>query len=343
MSHERQIAGQGNYYLMNTTMMPDQSTARELLRHVGMDVPEDRIQKVHGGSVNTAYRIDQGGDGPLVLRIAPSDAEAESGPSWFTSHGLRREQTTIRLLSELAYLLPRTVFFDETRAHIDRDWVLQTWVQGDAWIDLRSSLNDTEDMQLWRDLGKIIRKIHSIARDEFGPPEEGLGYATWSDLIRWDVSSFVVDAGRYGIEVAPFEQLQSLVDRVVSVLNEVTEARLIHSDLGQGHIFISREETTQPRIIGLIDFEFARFADAYSESVFVDGALMPTHDGRDAAFCEGYDCKNPTNQDLLRRNIYTMIAIGWGVMDLARKDMPKQIPAMLARLQMVLRGTQEFL
>jgi hypothetical protein len=48
---------------MNTTMMPDQSTVRELLRHVGMDVPEDRIHQVTGGTVNTAFRIDQGSDG----------------------------------------------------------------------------------------------------------------------------------------------------------------------------------------------------------------------------------------------------------------------------------------
>lgn len=343
MSHERENAGQGTWQQMNTPMMPDQTTARELLRHVGMDVPEDRIHKVTGGTVNTAFRIDLGGDGPYVLRVSPSDKEAEAGPSWFNSHGLRREQTTIGLLTEIASLLPRTVYFDESREHINRDWVLQTWVRGEPWRGLRAKLTDNEDMDLWRQLGRITRQIHSIVRDEFGPPEEGLGYSTWSDQIRWDVSSFVVDAHRYGIVQEPFELLQSLVDQIVPILNEVDEARLIHSDLNQGHVFVARDEDYQPRITGLIDFEFARFADAYSESVFVDEALLPSHDGRDAALCEGYNCKHLNNHDLLRRNIYTMIAIGWVVMDLARKNMPKQIPAMLSRLQMVFRNTREFL
>jgi aminoglycoside phosphotransferase (APT) family kinase protein len=327
---------------MNTTMMPDQSTARELLRHVGMEVPEDRIRQVTGGTVNTAFRIDQGSDGPFVLRISPSDAEAEAGPSWLTSHGLRREQTTIGLLAEIAPLLPRTVYFDESRGHIDRDWVLQTWVRGDTWRDLRTSLTESEDLDLWRELGRITRQIHAIVGQEFGPPEDGLGYATWSDLIRWDVSGFVVDAHRYGVDLEPFEQLQSLVDRVVPVLNEVTEARLVHSDLNQQHVFVARDSGGQPRITGLIDFEFARFADPYSESVFIDGALLPSNDGRDVALCEGYECDSPTNQDLLRKNIYTMIAIGWTVMDLARKGQPKQISAMLGRMQDVFEGTREF-
>jgi aminoglycoside phosphotransferase (APT) family kinase protein len=325
---------------MNTTMMPDQSTARDLLRHIGMEVPEDRIRQVAGGTVNTAFRINQGSDGPLVLRISPSDAEAEAGPSWLTSHGLRREQTTIGLLSEISNLLPRTVFFDESREFIDRDWVLQTWLPGEAWMEARPRLSESEDLELWRELGRITRKMHAIVDEEFGPPEAGLGYTTWSDLIRWDVSGFVVDAQRYGIDHEPFDRLQSLVDRMVPVLNQITEARLIHSDLNQRHIFIARDNDGQPRITGLIDFEFARFADPYSESVFVDEALLPSNDGRDVALCEGYGCDRPTHDDLLRKQIYTMIAIGWTVMDMARKSQTKQVPAMISRLETLLRDAE---
>lgn len=318
---------------MNTTMMPDQSTVRALLRHIGMEVPDRHITPVSGGTINIAYRIDQGHNGPFIIRLSPTDAEAEAGPGWMTSHGLRREQTTMGLLSGISHLLPRTVHFDESREHIDRDWVLQTWVRGEPWQDVRPSLSSDEDLDLWRQLGQVIRQIHDVTGREFGPPEAGLGYATLSDLIRWDVTGFSVDALRFGIDAGPFDRLQSLVDDAAPVLNEIEEPRLIHSDLNQRHVFIGRSADGRREIAGLIDLEFARFADPYSESVFVDAVLLPRNDGSDVALCEGYDCAPPTHEDELRRHIYTLVALGWTVMDLVRQDQSQQVPPLLDQIE----------
>ncbi|HWV24455.1 MAG TPA: phosphotransferase, partial [Thermomicrobiales bacterium] len=213
-------------------MMPDRLAVRELLRQIGMKISEKQIVPVHGGTVNLAFRVDQGGDAPLVVRIAPSDDEAAAGPSWLTSHGLRREQTTIRLLSEdIAALMPRTVHFDDTRTLIDRDWVVQTWVRGDAWAELGAQLSQDESLRLWRELGRLTRGIHTSVSETFGPPEAGLGFTTWSDLVRWDVTGLLVDADRFGLDTTPFQRLERIVDRAVPILNRIREARLIHSDL----------------------------------------------------------------------------------------------------------------
>lgn len=329
---------------MSVSIMPNRQVVRDLLRDIGMRVAEDRIFPVPGGTINTAFRIDQGRERPLILRIAPTDAEAEAGPSWFSSHGLRREQTTIRLLAEdIAALMPQTVHFDDSRTLIERDWVLQTWVEGEAWKGIRPTLTAAEDLQLWRDLGRVTRRIHASVGKEFGPPEAGLGFATWADLVRWDVTGFCVDAGRFGIDPRPFERLVETVDRAVPILNRITEGRLIHSDLGQRHIFIRRDEHGVPQISGLIDFEFARFADPASESVFIDTALLPSHDGSDVALCEGYGCARPTHDDQVRTRIYTALALGWMATDLARLQRPKQVPALLDRLSGVVDEAREMM
>lgn len=326
------------------SMMPDRQIVRDLLRQIGMDVPTERIAQVHGGTVNTAFRIDQDGDAPLIIRVAPSDAEAAAGPSWLTSHGLRREQTTIRVLSDdIASLMPRTVHFDDTRALIDRDWVMQTWVHGDAWADVEPHLSRDEHLALWREMGRLVRGIHAIVGEAFGPPEAGLGFVTWSDQIRWDVTGFLVDAGRFGLNDAPFARLERIVDDAVPVLNRIREARLIHSDLGSRHVFVSRDADGRPHISGLIDFEFARFADPASESVFIDEALMPSQDGRDIAFCEGYGCDRPTRDDVLRRNVYMAVALGWIVTDMMRRNRPKQVSGALTRLSSVLDAAQDMM
>lgn len=306
-----------------------------------MDVPEDRITQVPGGTVNLAFRINQGSDRPLIIRLSPTNAEAEAGPSWLTSHGLRREQTTLALLDELSTLLPRTVYFDESREHIDRDWVLQTWVRGVQWQGARPSLDDDQDLGLWRELGRIVRQVHAIVGEEFGPPEAGLGYATWPDLLRWDAAGLAVDAQRYGIETDVFEELQAVIDRGVDLLGRITEPRLVHSDLNPRHVFVTPDDEGAYRITGMIDFEFARFADARSESVFISPALMPSHDGRDVALCEGYQCVPPDHDDQVREGIYTLIEMGWTVTDLARRDQPDRIPDLLARMREILKETRD--
>lgn len=322
-------------------MMPDQATVRSLLREIGMDVPESHITPVSGGTVNLAYKIDIGRDGPLIMRISPTNAEAADGPSWLTSHGLRREQTTISLFDDLKEMLPRTVHFDESREHIDRDWVLQTWVRGTPWKAARPDLSAEQEDALWRELGGIIRRMHAIAGVEFGPPEEGLGYTAWSDLLRWDAAGLAVDASRYGIDVRPFDALQEVIDRSVDVLDQVTEPRLIHSDLNERHIFIAASDDGDPHITGLIDFEFARFADPYSESVFIEDGLLPSDDGRLAALCAGYDCERATRDSAFRALVYTAIAVGWGITDMARKHDEGNVPRMIARLDDLIRQARD--
>jgi aminoglycoside phosphotransferase (APT) family kinase protein len=312
--------------------MVDETLVRSLVARAGIPERDLSLTPIPGGTVNQAYRIDPGDDMPLVLRIAPTDAEATEGPSWLTSHGLRREQEVIRLLDAMSELLPETVWFDESRELIDRDWVIQTMMPGVPWPEVRASLDDREHRSLWRELGEVTRRIHTVRGNEFGPPESGFGTATWTDLLRWDATGLSVDARRYGIDPAPMEALTALIDRSAPVLAHIHEPRLIHSDLGRHHVFVSPGEDGQHHITGLIDFEFGRFADPLSESIFVQQTLGSAVDDDTAAFCEGYDCPPFEHEDTLRHHIYHLVSLGWSVMDLIRRDQRDQVPAILAAM-----------
>jgi aminoglycoside phosphotransferase (APT) family kinase protein len=295
-------------------------------------VAEDHILPVPEGTINTTFRILRGQEPPLYLRIAPGDAEVEAGPGWMTAHGLRREMAVIGLLEPLVHLLPRMVHADWSRDLIDRDWVLQTEVPGVPWPDLRPELTPDEDRDLWRQLGEIARTIHGVAGAEFGPPEEGYGHGRWSELVRWDVTGFQVDAQRFGIDPDPFQRLTMLVNGSVDELDDVTEPRLIHSDLHDRHVFIRRDDGGAPVISGLIDLEFARFADPYSESIIVMQEMGEGSGEEFVAFCEGYGCEPPTRGAGLRSLIYQLTALGWTVMDLHRLGEDDRIPETLERM-----------
>jgi Ser/Thr protein kinase RdoA (MazF antagonist) len=314
---------------MSSSMMPDSGTVRELLRENGMIVAEDHIVPIPEGSINATFKILRGKEPPLYLRIAPGDADVEEGPVWMTSHGLRRESAVFGMLEPLAELLPRTVRADWSRELIDRDWVLQTQVPGAPWPEIRPELTADEERDLWRQLGAVTRTIHSVRGAEFGPPEEGYGHGRWSELVRWDVTGLQVDAKRFGLDEDPFHRLTALVNGSVEELDHVTEPRLIHSDLHDHHIFVRRGNDDEPVISGLIDMEFARFADPYSESIFVMHETEDDVSEQFASFCQGYGCEPPTRTARRRSLIYQLTALGWNVMDLHRRGQEERLPEAL--------------
>ena len=319
---------------MSASMMPDTRTARALLHEIGMIVAEEHILPVDSGSINHTFRILQGKQQPpLFLRIAPSDAEVDAGPDWMTSHGLRQEQTAIGMAEPLQRLLPRTVHADWTRTLINRDWVLQTSVPGRPWTEIQEELTTDEHLALWHQLGDLVHQLHEIRGAEFGPPEEGLGHECWSDLVRWDVTGLLVDAQRFDIDPEPFQLLVELVNASVKILDEVTEPVLVHSDLQQHHVFIRRGEDGEMEISGLIDLEFARFADPGSESIFVSRTLGDVADDAFAAFCEGYGCRTPSHNERSRLEIYVLTALGWTVTDLDRTGQRERIAAVIEAMR----------
>lgn len=314
---------------MSLSMMPDTQVARALLHEISMVVAEDHIEIVQSGSINTTFKISQGKEPPLYLRIAPSDAEVDAGPGWMTSHGLRQEQTAIRMLEPLHDILPRTVHNDWSRTVIDRDWVVQTSVRGTPWPEVAHELTDEENHDLWRQLGEVLRTMHAYRGAEFGPPVEGFGHARLSDLVRWDVTGLLVDAQRFEIDPEPFQRLTDLVNHSVKVLDEVEEPRLIHSDLQQHHVFVQRSRAGRMEITGIIDLEFARFSDPGAESVFVSYELEGDPEGTLAAFCEGYACYSPSHDDRSRLAIHALTALGWAATDLHRVGQRERIPEIL--------------
>lgn len=295
--------------------MPDLRRARALLQET--DWADADIESVGGGTVNSTFRLRRGAE-MWYLRIGPTDLEAEAGPSWLSSLGLRREHQAIALWASHQHVLPETVHFDFSRDHIGSDWVIQKALPGNDWHAVRSRLSGQDNADLWRQLGVLIAELHAYIGPEFGTPEAGLGHATWSELVRWDATGLLTDAHKYGLPTQPFQDLCDLIDQSAGVLDAIREPRLIHSDLSPRHVMVQRTERGHVEITGLIDLEFARFADAASESVFVEHALSSTSEEHFDLFLESYGAPEPSADDKHRGEIYQLTALGWWVTDAVR-------------------------
>lgn len=318
--------------VIDPTLTPEQ-LATITRRAFGADAPLREASPVGGGTVNEVWRIAVSGEPDAILRVAPSPEAAAHGPSWLTPDGLRREQAAIALLPHLASILPRTICFDPTRHIVARDWVMQTIVPGRPWSEIDVTLDDQGRIGLWRKMGAICRAIHDVHAPAFGPAHAP-SFPTWTSLLEDDAAGLREDARRFGIDPAPFAQLLAAVKVHRGLLDRVEIPALIHSDLGPRHCFIERDAGGAWQIVGLIDLEFARFADPLSESMIVD--MMTSDHTPDADLCDAFwagygPFETPPGAER-RAQLYAAIALGWVATDLARLGQLDEISEVLVQL-----------
>lgn len=299
--------------------------------------------RLSGGSINTTYALRRMDGSSAILRVAPSDATAGTGPSWLTPWGLRREAAVIALLPDLHRLLPVTIAHDFRRAVIDRDWVIQDVMPGALLSDLDATLPADERTALWAELGAITRRLHAVRGEAFGPPVHGQRFDRWSDLLLHDAGQLIEDAGRFALSTSPFDRLRRLTGELATVLDDGVTPRLVHSDLAPSHVFVDRTAEGMFRIAGIIDLEFGRFADPQMERLITTLCWGDPLASIASSFFRGYGRDFASPEDRIRLRIYVAIALGWSATILAWRDQGEDLPGVMRQLDDVLNGLERIL
>lgn len=308
-------------------------------RAYGSSARLESADPMPGGTINTTFRLQVRGEQASILRAAPPPEIAEAGPSWLTAHGLRREVAAMNRVPALQPLFPRTVHLDTSHAIVRRDWVIQTAVQGEPWADMQDDLPEDANHDLWHQLGEVANDLHAISGERFGPigVPGALTFSRWSDLLMDDADGLIRDAERFGLPVELMSTLRITIERHRAMLDTGTQPRLIHSDLNPRHVFIQPTTGGDYRISGLIDMEFARFADPLSESIFTLFSLDPGSDaGAYKAYLAGYGDLPPGPEPELSIKIYALIALGWIATDLAHQGKEDAVQRILKRFRQYL-------
>jgi len=274
------------------------------------------VQQMPTGTVNRTALVTLDRGYRCIIRIGPGQQQITDAPSWLTSFGLRRELAAIALLQSSLDILPVTLAHDFSRDVIDGDWVVQQVMPGTAWPGIVPGLPRASQHELWRHLGDILRRIHAISGESFGPPAWSPPFPTWPDLLDRDLEGLAADAARYHLDLTPFTEFRQVIDTHRGELSRVP-ARLIHSDLTFDHLFVT-ERNGQWQVSGIIDLEFARFADIVSESVLLD--CLARHDAMSDAFFSGYGDRPDVSE--LRQTVAGTLHTLWGITDAARLSHP---------------------
>ncbi|MEV1120209.1 phosphotransferase [Actinosynnema sp. NPDC049800] len=222
------------------------AAALDALVRRALGVPLGAHVELTDGMFNTAYRLTAADGRETVLKVAPPP---DVPLLTYERDLMRTEALAFGLMAARGLPVPEVLLHED-------DFLLMTALKGEPWSAARPRLTDAEHGALRRELGAIVRELHTIRGDVFGYAQ-GPNAATWREAFTKMVDAVLADADRFGVELP---DVRPAVEARAHLLDEVTEPVLVHFDLWEANIFLA-----DGHVEGIIDPERALFGDPLAE------------------------------------------------------------------------------
>ena len=141
---------------------------------------------------------------------------------------------------------------DFTHQLLDRDYMLQSFIEGERWDTIRQGLTDEQNNHLWERFGSILRQIHDVQGKSFGLPLTGLLFSNWIQCVIERLERALQTAQTDRLEIPYLSAILEFVRFHPQQLEEFQTPRLLHGDLWSFNILVKREGE-RPSIVGILD------------------------------------------------------------------------------------------
>lgn len=216
-----------------------------------------------GGWYNSAYDIETISGKHGILKIEP--------PSDVRIMGYEKDIMEVevkvmkRVREETNVPIPEIYCYDISKDIIPQQYFIMEKLDGTPLNEIRQSLDEQTIESIEATLGKYNRCINKYENDKFGLYANSQAkFSNWHPAFKSIVQLVLDDGEELKVDIGmPYEKIVDLIDSLKEVLDVVKKPKLVHWDLWDGNIFIKDE-----KIVGLIDFERALWADPLMEISF---------------------------------------------------------------------------
>nr|WP_228873882.1 aminoglycoside phosphotransferase family protein [Streptomyces halstedii] len=202
------------------------------------------------GMYNNVYRVVLAGRArPVILRVAPEEGRQFRSER----HLMRNEYGSVPWLSVIAPLMPHVLAADWSHEVINRDWMIQTHLDGVPAPEHLGTYPRTAWPEFFRQMGAIARSVHDVRGPHFGPVG-GPGHGTWSEAVITSLEAIAADLDGAGLDSADVRKVAAVAAHDRAVLDEVTEPRLLTGDLWTVNVMLDAG-AEEPTITGVFDMD----------------------------------------------------------------------------------------
>lgn len=224
---------------------------------------DDAVCELKDGWFNAAYSLRLANGREVILKIAPPPgADVMS----YEKNIMSTEVAIMRLVRQNpAIPVPEIYFFDDTHEVCDADYFFMEKLVGDNLEHVKASLPAETLVALEYQIGAIIREINSFRGTYFGyEGNPDLRTSTWKEAFIRIMDAVLEDAARKRVTFDySYDEIRCVVQKHAAALEEVATPCLAHWDAWDANFFVQNG-----RIVGIIDFERALWADPLMEAQF---------------------------------------------------------------------------
>ena len=250
--------------------------------HLRADIAEHRVVHHH---CNTHVYVTTDRGERVVIRVC-------DGPWWTEEEAkawkFRREQIGWSFMSKLEGVsVPHVLVIDTSKAQVPYPYLVMTHVPGQPMSEVLPELNTTDKLDLIRQLGEVVGRIHALSFDPESMPEEAVRWGGARESIRENLVTLTED-GRMTPRAA--RRVEELLDVYDSLLTEAEEAKVfLHGDIAFRNTHVQRS-SGRWQVTGLVDGELSGFGPRGRELRVLEPLdfrplALP---GMRAAFLDGY-------------------------------------------------------
>jgi len=274
-------------------------------RGFGSTVQIESIHELGGGTFNTTYLITFTDQRKVVLRVSPPQT---ADTPWDEALLMRREHAMQPFFAPFATLMPKTLLVDFTHQLIDRDYMFQTFIEGERWDNVVDELSSSENDILWEQFGNLLKQIHDVRGETFGLPRPGFQFTRWSQTVIDHLEHTLQFAKDNQIEVPGLAPILEMVRANPQWLDEIQIPRLLHGDLWSFNILIRRGEN-DPAIVGVLDADRSWWGDPMADWTMFILAHAEKEEGH-SRFWQAYGQPEDTPGAKFRATVYDAMYAG---------------------------------
>ncbi|MCX5380401.1 phosphotransferase family protein [Streptomyces sp. NBC_00091] len=254
------------------------------------------------GMYNSVYRVVLAGRaGPVILRVAPEEGRQFRSER----HLMRNEYASLPWLAVIAPLMPRVLAADWSHEVIDRDWMIQSHLDGTPAPEHLGTYPRMVWPTFFREIGAIARSVHGVRGPHFGPVD-GPGYALWSEAVIASLEEIAADLDGVGLDAADVRKVAAVAAHHRAVLDEVTEPMLLTGDLWTVNALMD-PAAPEPTITGVLDFDRTWFGDPAADWTI---RMATAKEDERTAFWEAYGALDRSPAAVWRARVYEARHLG---------------------------------
>lgn len=274
-------------------------------RGFGSNVQIESVNELNGGTFNTTYLVTFADHLKVILRVAPSHS---ADTPWDEAFLMRREHAGQPFFAPVAALMPQTLLVDFTHQLIDRDYMFQTFIEGERWDEVVDELTPAENNILWDQFGNILNQIHHVHGETFGLPRPGFQFTLWSQVIVDRLERTLQSAKDHQLDIPYLASILDIVRAHPQQLDEIRVPCLLHGDLWLFNILIARGES-DPTIVGILDPDRVWWGDPMADWTMFILAHANGEEGH-SHFWKAYGQREETQSAQFRASVYDAMHAG---------------------------------